>query len=134
MSMRTALARKSVKITVLVACLILGVWLTYIDFSEEFPLPISALLTIAYVGLVILLVNLEVIPLPAGVDLGLFAGRSRLSDFVKALACAGAMLAWVWVGVRIVNNTPLGAAVLATPIIILVAASGYFFFRFVSGR
>jgi hypothetical protein len=54
---------------------------------------------------------------------------AKYVEFGKAAACALAAMLWTVIGVRIVGETPLGAAVLFAPPVLLLIAMGIFVMR-----
>jgi len=87
------------------------------------------LIPIASLGMIRILVALKVIELPSGFSMGLINRKPNYVEFGKAAACALAAMLWTVIGIRIVSDTPLGAAVLVVPPVLLLIAMGIFVTR-----
>jgi hypothetical protein len=95
-------------------------------FSNGF---FGVLLPIASIGMVRLLVVLKVIELPPWFSMGFVNRAPKYAEFGKAAACMFAALLWTVIVVRVVSDTPLGAAILFLPPVLLLIAMGIFVLR-----
>jgi hypothetical protein len=76
-----------------------------------------------------ILVQAKIIELPPGFSIPGVNRPPKFSNVAAALMCAFAAPAWAWIGIRIFDDTLVGAALIAIPSVVLAIAAGVIFFR-----
>jgi hypothetical protein len=117
------------QLVVLVVIFAVGIVLWYCEARGAFSQPIRILLPMAYFALAIFLHRKLGLQFPEQADVPFLGKRINLPDVAKSAACFLAMFFWVTVVVRIVTDTPAGAAVLLIPALSLLGASVFFLGR-----
>ena len=108
---------------------LVGILLLYSEVQEKLSQPLRVLLPIGYFTLAIVL-HRKLGPLSSlQSDVPFLGKRINLVDVAKSAACFLAMFFWVTVVVRIVTDSPAGAAVLLIPALSLLGASVFFLGR-----
>jgi hypothetical protein len=121
---------KHLRTTVLVICAIATSALIYEGFRTNFSNRVfGILLPIALIGLSRMLVAFKVVELPSWFSMGFVNRAPKYPEFGKAAACFIAGLLWALISVRLVTNTPLGAAIVGVPAVLLMIAMGIFVLR-----
>ena len=121
---------KRVRIAILIICVVAAAAVFYQSSRGSLPTGfVGLLIPIGSLGLIRVLVALRVIELPSGFSMGLINRKPKYLDFGKAAACALAAMLWTVIGVRLVRDTPLGAALLFAPPVLLLIAMGFFVIR-----
>jgi hypothetical protein len=106
-----------------------GIGLIYYGLRTGFPPVVQVLLPIVYVGLVVSVVRGGGISIPERYRRPLLGGRIYVLELAKSLGLFCASLLWVASVIRLVNNTPAGAAAVFIPGLILLGLSAFFFWR-----
>lgn len=128
--MKVPTLNKGVRITILIACGMIGMTILYGDFNWHWSEAMSIGLTIAYVGLLRILYLLRIYELRPGVILSIQKTRSsRYADFSKAMACCLVAMLWPTFAGRFFSDTLIGAILLFAPSLMLAVAGGFFFLR-----
>jgi len=133
-SLKTIFASKPIVLTCLGILVPVGIGLAYYELRIGLPPALQALLPIVYVALIVLLLRTGVIPIPDQYRRPLLGGRIHVPDLAKSIGCFLASLLWVAVVVRLVSDTPVGAAVVFTPALLILGGSAFFFARSFSRR
>lgn len=109
-----------------------GLVLAYFELRRTFSPAWQVLLPVLYVALILTLLRAGILPASAAAQP--FSGRFRTIEFAKSLGCMLAAFLWVAIAVRVVSDTPTGVTLLAVPLLLLLGASGFFFFRGFTNR
>jgi uncharacterized membrane protein YfcA len=121
---------KRLRLLILTVCFAAATALLYGVLRGSAPTGILGfLIPIASLGMIRILVALKVLELPSGFSMAFINRKPNYVEFGKAAACALAAMLWTVIGIRIVSDTPLGAAVLAVPPVLLLIAMGIFVMR-----
>ena len=109
---------------------IAGVALVYeglrTHFSNRF---FGILLPIASIGMLRILIALKVVELPPWFRMGFVNRAPQYAEFGKAAVCSLTAILWAVIGIKILSETALGAALLVVPIVLLAIAAGVFVMR-----
>ncbi len=109
--------------------MIAGIGLIYYGLRAGYPPVAQVLLPIVYVGLVVSLVRASGISIPERYRGPFLGGRIYVIELAKSLGLFCASLLWVASAIRLVSNTPTGAAVVFIPALILLGFSAFFFWK-----
>lgn len=121
---------KRTQTMILVICAIAIGALIYGGFRTNFSnRAFGILLPITLIGLSRILVAFNVIELPTWFSMGFVNRAPKYSEFGKAAECFIASLMWTLISLRLVSNTPLGAAIVGVPAVLLMIAMGVFVLR-----
>lgn len=134
MRMSQHITRKTIALTFLCLLLPVGIGLMYYEFHGNGSPAVKSLVPIAYIAVAILLVRTGGIPIPAKDQRGILGGHISVSNLLKTVGCFLSSLLWVAIGLPLLNDTPVGNAVLLVPSLLLLLASGLFFVRIVTTR
>jgi hypothetical protein len=127
--MRAPQLGKPMQLVVLVVIFAAGIVLWCYEARGTLSQPIRILLPIGYFAFAIFLHRKVGLQFPEQSDVPFLGKRINLLDVAKSAACFLAMFFWVTVVVRIVTDTPTGAAVLLIPALTLLGASVFFLGR-----
>jgi hypothetical protein len=90
---------------------------------------VGFLIPIVSLGMIRILGALKVLELPDGFSIAFVNRKPNYAEFGIAAACALAATLWTVIGIKSVSDTPLGAAVLVVPPVLLLIAMGIFVTR-----
>src|SRR5271165_5493826 len=129
MALKMEVPSKRIRLVVLTICFVAAVMLLYETLRGPLPRFVGLLIPIASLAMIRILVALKVIELPSGFSMGFINRRPKYVEFGKSAACALAAALWTVIGIRLVSDSPLGAAVLLVPPVLLLIAMGFFVVR-----
>ncbi len=120
---------KSMQLALLGVIFVVGIALTFCEARGTLSQPVRIMLPIAYFAFAVYLHRTLGPQLAEQSNLPFLGKRINLLDVAKSAACFLAMFFWVTVIVRVVTDTPAGAAVLLVPALSLLGASVFFLGR-----
>ena len=125
---------KRLKVSILCVLLLLGIALFYAEIRGVFSLPLRILIPIVYIAVVGLLLTAGIAPQPGRYGGQSFGVRLNFLDIARSGICMIASLAWIALGLRLVPDTPAGAALLLAPFFVILGAGIFFLGRGFLGR
>jgi hypothetical protein len=132
MPLKRMVVSRPVTIVCLSIMVLIGIGLISYEIRGGFPQALQVLLPIIYVALIVLLLRTGVVSIPDRYQRGLLGGRIHVPDIAKSVGCMFAAILWVAIIVRFVTDTPIGAALLLVPALVILGTGAFFFARGVS--
>jgi hypothetical protein len=121
--------RKPLLIVAYSLLILAGVVLAYLELHRILPTAGGLLLTIAYLGVISLLVRYQMRAFLSGSPPFSFRISIRIRYLVKSLLCFVSAVLWAAIVGSMTSETPIGNALAGGPALVILGVAVYFFYR-----